>query len=61
MADSAQSTGLDAVIARYWRERFNRHFHELGPNKYDELFRQMRNFCLAGSEAAFDGLGFRAA
>ena len=74
MACSARSAGLNAVNApyvhegknyaqtlRHWRERFNRRFHELDPKKYDVRFRRMWNFYLAGSEAAFDGLGFRVA
>ena len=74
MAEAARSAGLIAVRApyvhesgnyaqtlRHWRQRFNRRFHELDPKKYDERFRRMWNFYLAGSEAAFDGLGFRVA
>ena len=36
-------------------------FTSLTQKKYDERFRRMWNFYLAGSEAAFDGLGFRVA
>lgn len=50
-----------AETLRYWRRRFNARAHELDPNRYDEKFRRMWNFYLAGSEAAFDHLGFQVA
>ena len=74
MLNSSQAAGLEALhdpfvhesnnyaqTLRHWRERFNRHSEELDPEKYDTRFRRMWNFYLAGSEAAFDHLGFRVA
>ena len=74
MTESAYAAGLTvlcdpyihasnnyAQTLRHWRERFNTRSHELDHTKYDERFRRMWKFYLAGSEAAFDGLGFHIA
>lgn len=74
ITESASSAGLTALCdpyihasdnyaktLRHWRERFNARYHDLNNTKYDERFRRMWNFYLAGSEAAFDGLKFRIA
>jgi cyclopropane-fatty-acyl-phospholipid synthase len=50
-----------AQTLRHWRERFNERFDELDPEQYDTRFRRMWNFYLAGSEAAFDHIGYRVA
>lgn len=50
-----------ATTLRHWRERFNARYPSLDHSRYDERFRRMWNFYLAGSEAAFDALGFRVA
>ncbi len=43
----------------HWRERFNARFEKLDPTRYDERFKRMWNFYLAGSQAAFEKLGFQ--
>lgn len=50
-----------ATTLRHWRKRFNENFGSLDHNRYDERFRRLWNFYLAGSEAAFDALGYRVA
>ena len=74
MSNSALTVGLEAThdpfvhesqhyaqTLRHWRERFNERFAELDLEQYDTRFRRMWNFYLAGSEAAFDHLGYRVA
>ncbi len=47
-----------ANTLRHWRRRFNEAYPSLDHSHYDERFRRMWNFYLAGSEAAFDTTGF---
>lgn len=47
-----------ANTLRHWRRRFNEAYPSLDQSHYDERFRRMWNFYLAGSEAAFDANGF---
>jgi cyclopropane-fatty-acyl-phospholipid synthase len=47
-----------ANTLRHWRRRFNEAYPSLDHSHYDERFRRMWNFYLAGSEAAFDANGF---
>lgn len=71
MTNSAQKAGLRlsadpyihesfnyANTLRHWRRRFNEAYPTLDHGHYDENFRRMWNFYLAGSEAAFDANGF---
>ena len=41
----------------FWRDRFNANYGQLDRLRYDERFRRMWNFYLAGSQAAFEALG----
>ncbi|MGE4220326.1 MAG: class I SAM-dependent methyltransferase [Alphaproteobacteria bacterium] len=41
----------------FWRDRFNANYGQLDRRRYDERFRRMWNFYLAGSQAAFEALG----
>lgn len=50
-----------ANTLRHWRKRFGDAFPNLNHQRYDERFRRMWNFYLAGSEAAFDAAGFNVA
>ena len=50
-----------ANTLRHWRRRFNEGFASLDHSHYDDKFRRMWNFYLAGSESAFDVTGFRVA
>jgi len=50
-----------ANTLRHWRRRFNEAYPSLDHTHYDERFRRMWNFYLAGSEAAFDANGFSVA
>ena len=50
-----------ANTLREWRKRFNENYRQLDQKHYDERFRRMWNFYLAGSEAAFDHIGFAVA
>jgi cyclopropane-fatty-acyl-phospholipid synthase len=47
-----------ANTLRHWRRRFNEAYPSLDQSHYDERFRRMWNFYLAGSESAFDANGF---
>jgi len=47
-----------AHTLRHWRRRFNENYASLDHSHYDERFRRMWNFYLAGSESAFDAGGF---
>lgn len=47
-----------ANTLRHWRQRFNNGYPTLDQSHYDQRFRRMWNFYLAGSEAAFDATGF---
>jgi cyclopropane-fatty-acyl-phospholipid synthase len=71
MTNSAKAAGLRlatdpfvhesfnyAQTLRYWRQRFNESYPSLDHGRYDDKFRRMWNFYLAGSEAAFDANGF---
>jgi cyclopropane-fatty-acyl-phospholipid synthase len=71
MTDSAKAAGLRlmtdpfihesfnyANTLRHWRRRFNESYASLDHSHYDERFRRMWNFYLAGSEAAFDANDF---
>lgn len=71
IVDAAEAGGLTLPCApfehegsnyantlRHWRRRFNAAFPSLDTEKYDERFRRMWNFYLAGSEAAFEALRF---
>lgn len=71
LTDSAEKAGLRlstdpyihesfhyANTLRHWRRRFNDAYPTLDHGHYDERFRRMWNFYLAGSEAAFDANGF---
>ena len=74
MTESARAAGLVlphepfihegshyATTLRHWRRRFNDHFASLDHQRYDEHFRRLWNFYLAGSAAAFDALGYQVA
>lgn len=74
MTDNARAAGLTlstdpfvhesfhyANTLRHWRQRFNAGFASLDHDHYDDRFRRMWNFYLAGSESAFDKTGFRVA
>ncbi|MCG8543597.1 MAG: cyclopropane-fatty-acyl-phospholipid synthase family protein [Alphaproteobacteria bacterium] len=50
-----------ATTLRHWRKRFNQAYPTLDHSHYDERFRRMWNFYLAGSEASFDANGFSVA
>ena len=50
-----------ATTLRHWRKRFNDAYPTLDHSHYDERFRRMWNFYLAGSEASFDANGFSVA
>ena len=50
-----------ANTLRHWRRRFNENYALLDHEHYDQRFRRMWNFYLAGSEAAFDANGFHVA
>lgn len=50
-----------ATTLRHWRKRFNENFAVLNHERYDERFRRLWNFYLAGSEAAFDAIGYQVA
>ncbi len=50
-----------ATTLRHWRKRFNENFALLDHKRYDERFRRLWNFYLAGSEAAFDAIGYQVA
>ena len=47
-----------ANTVRHWRQRFEAAFPSLDHGRYDERFRRMWNFYLAGSQAVFETLGF---
>lgn len=72
MSRSASAVGLQAIhdpfvhhsgnyaqTLRHWRERFNNAYDTLDHQRYDMRFKRMWNFYLAGSEAAFDSLGYQ--
>lgn len=74
MTGSAQAAGLKLSVdpyihesfhyantLRHWRRQFNEGFASLDHSHYDDKFRRMWNFYLAGSESAFDVTGFRVA
>jgi cyclopropane-fatty-acyl-phospholipid synthase len=74
MVEAAESAGLKLVSAPFlhksqnyartlelWRERFNAAYPVLDHNRYDERFRRMWNFYLAGSQAAFEALNYEVA
>lgn len=74
MTDSARAAGLllphepfvhegqhYATTLRHWQRRFNANFASLDRTRYDERFRRLWNFYLAGSAAAFDALGYQVA
>jgi cyclopropane-fatty-acyl-phospholipid synthase len=74
MTDSARAAGLVlphepfvhesyhyATTLRHWRRRFNDNFASLDHKRYDQRFRRLWNFYLAGSAAAFDALGYQVA
>lgn len=74
MTDSARAAGLllphepfvhegrhYATTLRHWRRRFNDNFASLDQKRYDQRFRRLWNFYLAGSAAAFDALGYQVA
>jgi cyclopropane-fatty-acyl-phospholipid synthase len=46
-----------AETLRRWRRSFNESWSDLDHERYDDCFRRMWNFYLAGSEAAFDENG----
>ena len=50
-----------ATTLRHWRRRFNDNFASLDHKRYDQRFRRLWNFYLAGSAAAFDALGYQVA
>ena len=50
-----------ATTLRHWRRRFNENFASLDHKRYDQSFRRLWNFYLAGSAAAFDALGYQVA
>lgn len=50
-----------ATTLRHWRRRFNDNFASLDHERYDQRFRRLWNFYLAGSAAAFDALGYQVA
>jgi cyclopropane-fatty-acyl-phospholipid synthase len=50
-----------ATTLRHWRRRFNENFASLNHQRYDERFRRLWHFYLAGSAAAFDALGYQVA
>lgn len=50
-----------AETLRHWRKRFIESWPELSKNGYDERFKRMWLFYLAGSEASFEALGTRVA
>jgi cyclopropane-fatty-acyl-phospholipid synthase len=50
-----------ATTLRHWRRRFNDNFASLDHKRYDQRFRHLWNFYLAGSAAAFDALGYQVA
>ncbi len=47
-----------AETLRQWRKNFNEIWPRLDHKLYDERFKRMWNFYLAGAEASFDGLGY---
>lgn len=50
-----------ATTLRHWRSRFNENFASLDSKQYDERFRRLWNFYLAGATAAFESLAYRVA
>jgi cyclopropane-fatty-acyl-phospholipid synthase len=74
MAASAEAAGLMlphepflhpghhyATTLRHWQRRFNENFASLDRRRYDERFRRLWNFYLAGSTAAFEAIGHQVA
>jgi len=74
MTEAAEAAGMKLIRVPYhhasrnyartlhlWRERFNAAYPTLDHERYDERFRRMWNFYLAGSQAAFEALNFEVA